>query len=122
MKFNALPVFRNSFIYDFEVDGGAIGTIGMGIFVREGSLLGSAVGKVILGLQGGKISIGIASDLEVILNKVDTNNFVTDEVPIGTGDLPIIVPTDSEILVTLYDDPVTEGAFTITLTVQDYVI
>lgn len=134
-----------SFRYDFAVDGGAVSSIPMGIFMPVNcQLLGIALFQVTVPTSGGggnaTIDIGLlgGTTVEIIDNATSgaTGNFQDyDPATWGFGitlpgqALPGIIPTTTtlvkettarQVIVSIGTDPLTAGAFTATIYYNEF--
>lgn len=103
-----------TFIYDFAVDGGAIGTKPMGVFINANSLVFFAESNVITTCTSGgaaHISIGVTPQINEFLTPTAVASLTAGSILPGV-DLPaapVAVATFSELCITISDFALTAG-------------
>ena len=102
-----------SFIYDFDINGGAVGTIDMGVFIPTNCIIWYGYAKVIttcVGGAGAKISIGFTGFDQVLITKTAVASWTANAILPGL-DLPELPQTVSNVQmqITISDAPLTAG-------------
>lgn len=107
-------------LYDFDIDGGAIGSIPMGLFIPKNVLILNSAFQCITSFSGGAgatFSVGILNDLTAFLGL--SSGVVTAAGNTGNGIYtvrPEIVMTEStEVLFTIGTNIITAGSMILTM-------
>lgn len=120
-----------SFLYDFTVDGGAISTIGMGIFIPSGALIQTFGVKNFTPITSGGagvIDVGVVGFPIAVINNAGLPNgdFRDYNVPerflqnIICNQNNVQIPAALEVIVTISAFALTAGAFICTINYIEY--
>lgn len=101
-------------LYDFAADGGAISTIGMGIYIPDNSVIVNFCVKTNTTLTSGGASVvsyGWTGDTDALLIVNAMSNFVATETMQGRdfADTPVETTASREIAITIATATVTAG-------------
>jgi len=103
-----------AFVYDFNTDGGGIGTINMGDFIPIGAVIWFGFIKVIVNFASGgaaTIAIGFAGNTGALVNPIAYTSLVNGAIITGVNlpVAPVLMTAQRQLAITIAGAPVTAG-------------